>query len=85
MAQQTEVSLRNMMAIMEVGMRRILVMIHCAFLDIVIHWQVAGATFSSVIKATVFLADINDFDTVNDVYQMFFQEHFPARAAVQVG
>ena len=29
-AQQTEVSLRNMMAIMEVGMSKILVMIHCA-------------------------------------------------------
>ena len=53
-------------------------------MDIVTYYQVAGATFSSVIKATVFLADINDFDTVNNVYQMFFQEHFPARAAVQV-
>ena len=56
----------------------------CICLDIVTYCQVAGATFSSVIKATVFLADINDFDTVNNVYQMFFQEHFPARAAVQV-
>ena len=53
-------------------------------MNVVIHCQVAGATFSSVIKATVFLVNINDFDTVNNVYQMFFQEHFPARAAVQV-
>ena len=46
--------------------------------------EVAGISFSNVIKATVFLADINDFDTVNQVYQKFFLEHFPARAAVQV-
>ena len=46
--------------------------------------EVAGISFSNVIKATVFLADINDFDTVNQVYQKFFVEHFPARAAVQV-
>ena len=46
--------------------------------------EVAGITFSNVIKSTVYLADINDFDTVNQVYQQFFLEHFPARAAVQV-
>ena len=46
--------------------------------------EVAGIGFSNVIKATVFLADINDFDTVNQVYEKFFVEHFPARAAVQV-
>ena len=46
--------------------------------------EVAGIGFSNVVKATVFLADINDFDTVNQVYEKFFLEHFPARAAVQV-
>ena len=46
--------------------------------------EVAGIGFSNVIKATVFLADINDFDKVNQVYEKFFVEHFPARAAVQV-
>ena len=38
----------------------------------------------SVVNLVCTLSDINDFDTVNNVYQMFFQEHFPARAAVQV-
>ena len=37
--------------------------------------KVAGVSFSNVIKATVYLADINDFDTVNQVYEMFFLEH----------
>ena len=83
MAQQTEVSLRNMMAIMEVRRKEWRIWAMVGYFD-TLHCQVAGATFSSVIKASVFLADINDFETVNNVYQMFFQEHFPARAAVQV-
>ena len=37
--------------------------------------KVAGVSFSNVIKATVYLADINDFDTVNQVYEMFLLEH----------
>ena len=44
----------------------------------------AGATFNNVIKATVFLADINDFSAVNEIYQTYFTEDFPARAAMQV-
>ena len=37
-----------------------------------------------MIKATVFLADINDFAAVNEIYREFFTEDFPARAAIQV-
>ncbi|KAB0360499.1 hypothetical protein FD754_004655 [Muntiacus muntjak] len=37
-----------------------------------------------MVKATVLLADINDFSTVNDVYKQYFQSSFPARAAYQV-
>ena len=33
----------------------------------------------------VFLADMNDFAAMNEVYAQFFQEPFPARSAVQVG
>ena len=46
--------------------------------------QLAGATFNNVIKATVFLADINDFSAVNEIYQSYFTENFPARAALQI-
>ena len=46
--------------------------------------QLAGATFNNVIKATVYLADINDFSAVNEIYKTYFTEDFPARAAMQV-
>ncbi len=37
----------------------------------------------AVVKTTVFLADMNDFAAMNEVYAQFFQEPFPARSAVQ--
>uniref|UniRef100_A0A7S3CWQ7 Uncharacterized protein n=1 Tax=Palpitomonas bilix TaxID=652834 RepID=A0A7S3CWQ7_9EUKA len=42
-----------------------------------------GASFKSVVKATVLLADINDFQAVNEVYAKYFDEGKPARAAFQ--
>ena len=44
----------------------------------------AGATRSQVVKATVFVADLADFDTINKVYAEFFGDHRPARTTVQV-
>lgn len=44
----------------------------------------AGTNMGAVIKTTVFLADMNDFAAMNEVYAQFFQEPFPARSAVQV-
>lgn len=44
----------------------------------------AGATFGNVVKTTVFLANIADFDAVNEVYAARFTEPYPARSAVQV-
>ena len=38
-----------------------------------------------VVKCNVYLADINDFAAVNEVYKEFFTDHKPARSAVQVG
>ena len=45
----------------------------------------AGTNMGAVVKTTVFLADMNDFTAMNEVYAQFFQEPFPARSAVQVG
>ena len=45
----------------------------------------AGTDFSRVVKATVFLADINDFSQLNEVYGEYFPEDPPARSAFQVG
>lgn len=44
----------------------------------------AGADMSNVVKTTVFLANIADFSTMNDVYAQFFSAPYPARAAFQV-
>jgi len=44
----------------------------------------AGTDLSHVLKTTVFLADMNDFAGMNEVYSEFFTEPFPARSAVAV-
>ena len=44
----------------------------------------AGATFADVVKTTVFLADINDFAAMNEVYAGFFPDPPPARTTVEV-
>ncbi|MCD7927864.1 MAG: RidA family protein [Oscillospiraceae bacterium] len=47
--------------------------------------EAAGSGMDKVLKTTVFLADIGDFDAMNQVYQTFFpQSGGPARSAVQV-
>jgi 2-iminobutanoate/2-iminopropanoate deaminase len=40
--------------------------------------------FDGVVKATIFLADMNDFAKVNEIYARYFKAPFPARATVQV-
>lgn len=44
----------------------------------------AGLTLANVIKTTVFMADMNDFAAMNEVYASFFKEPYPARSAVAV-
>lgn len=47
--------------------------------------KAAGATFENVVKTTVFLADMNDFAVVNQIYSQYFDEaNAPARACVEV-
>jgi len=45
--------------------------------------KAAGTGLSNVVKTTVFLADMNDFTEMNEVYSQFFSENKPARATVQ--
>lgn len=47
--------------------------------------QAAGSSLRGVVKTTVFLADMNDFAVVNEVYGRHFGDHRPARATVQAG
>jgi len=42
-----------------------------------------GASFGSVVKTTIFLADLADFAAVNEIYGRHFPDHPPARATVQ--
>lgn len=45
--------------------------------------EAAGSDLESVVKTTVFLADMKDFSAMNEVYAKFFDENKPARATVQ--
>lgn len=44
----------------------------------------SGRNFSDIVKTTIYLTDLADFATVNEIYGEFFTEIPPARACVQV-
>lgn len=43
-----------------------------------------GTSLENVIKTTIFLKDLNDFNVVNEVYATYFKENNPARSCVEV-
>ena len=45
--------------------------------------QAAGLSFDHIVRTTVFLADMNDFAAVNEVYASYFSDPKPARVTVQ--
>ena len=45
--------------------------------------EAGGLAYGHVVRTTVFLADMNDFAAMNDVYKTFFAEPYPARSTVQ--
>ena len=46
--------------------------------------RAAGASFTNVVRTTVYLADMNDFAAMNEVYSRYIVDPPPARATVQV-
>ncbi len=46
--------------------------------------EAGGATFAHVVRTTIFLTDLADFQKVNEIYGKRFSGVFPARATVQV-
>jgi endoribonuclease L-PSP len=44
----------------------------------------AGSSLDKVIKTTVFLTNINDFQKINEIYGQYFSSHKPARSTVCV-
>lgn len=47
--------------------------------------EAGGSSLDSVVKATVFVTDMDDYDAVNDVYGEYMSDPYPARSAVEVG
>jgi 2-iminobutanoate/2-iminopropanoate deaminase len=43
----------------------------------------AGSDISKVVKTTVFLSDLNDFQAMNEVYATFFTQNPPARSTIE--
>lgn len=46
--------------------------------------EAGGAQLQDVVKASIFITDMNDFSRINAVYGSYFEEPFPARETVQV-
>ena len=46
--------------------------------------EAAGSSLEKVIKTTIFLQDLNDFEKVNEIYGDYFKDNLPARSFVQV-
>lgn len=46
--------------------------------------EAAGLSLADVVKTTVYLADMDDFAAMNEVYASFFSQPYPARSAVAV-
>lgn len=46
--------------------------------------EAAGLTFGNVVKASIFVKDLNNFGAINEIYGSFFTENPPARETVEV-
>lgn len=57
---------------------------HQVFKNLQALLETAGASFETVIKATVFIKNMDDFAAINEVYGQYFSSHKPARSCVEV-
>ena len=57
---------------------------HCSMTNMGAILKEAGSDYSKIVKTTIFLADMNDFAKVNEIYKSYFGEEYPARSCVQV-
>lgn len=46
--------------------------------------EAADSDLNHVIKTTLFIKDMDQFQTINEVYSQYFKDHFPARSCVEV-
>jgi reactive intermediate/imine deaminase len=54
------------------------------FKNLVSVCEAAGGTINDMVKVNIFMTDLSNFATVNEVMSKYFNEPYPARAAVQV-
>ena len=57
---------------------------HAAMKNLGFILREAGADYADIIKTTIFVQDLADFKTVNEIYATYFDGTFPARSCVQV-
>ncbi|MEM5590654.1 RidA family protein [Niallia circulans] len=57
---------------------------HQVFKNLAAVLKEAGASFETVVKATVFIKNMEDFQAINEVYGEYFSTHKPARSCVEV-
>ncbi|MBN6187385.1 RidA family protein [Aneurinibacillus sp. BA2021] len=57
---------------------------HQVFANLKAVLAAAGAELNNVVKVTVFVKDMNDFGTINEIYAEYFGDHRPARSLVEV-
>ncbi|ART74602.1 2-iminobutanoate/2-iminopropanoate deaminase [Sutcliffiella horikoshii] len=57
---------------------------HQVFKNLQAVLEEAGASLETVVKATVFIKDMNQFGEINEVYGEYFSTHKPARSCVEV-
>ena len=57
---------------------------HQVFKNITNLLEAAGTSINNVIKTSVFIKDMNDFETINEIYAEYFTEPYPARSCVEV-
>lgn len=46
--------------------------------------EASGSSLDNVVKATIFVTDMADYDTINDVYSEYMSDPYPARSAIEV-
>lgn len=57
---------------------------HQVFKNLIAVLDEAGASLETVVKATVFIKNMDEFASVNEVYGEYFSQHKPARSCVEV-
>jgi 2-iminobutanoate/2-iminopropanoate deaminase len=59
--------------------------VHRVFRNLEAVLRAAGSGFDRVVKATVYVTDLQNFQSLNTIYAQYFGDHKPARTTIQAG